>query len=138
MNNGIKPSFSTVTIADYDEAMRRLFRAETERDEAQDKVRVAQDECDRIRRQLFGCEPAQAESPSSLVELPMGSSDGSSHMPKILAFLASQPGRTAKANAIVAALGVEKESSIRSALVRMVKPKDGRLVSPKRGYYRLA
>lgn len=120
-------------VGDYEMAMRRLFRAETGLNEAQIELQAAKADCDSLRQRLFGADT----SPEAKIEAD-GSQDDRSHMPRILAYLAAQPGRMAKANDIVDALGREKESSIRSALVRMAQGKDGRLTRAKRGYYRIA
>lgn len=133
MGDPITTKLATELVADYDAAMRRLFKAEAGVNEAQAELHAAKIECDGLRQRLFGVDTP----PEAKIEAD-GSLDDRSHMPRILAYLAAQPGRMAKANDIVDALGREKESSIRSALVRMAQAKDGRLTRAKRGYYRIA
>jgi hypothetical protein len=133
MGDTIITKHASELVCDYETAMRRQFRAEASLNEAQIELQAAKSECDLLRQQLFGVDsPPEAKLEAD------GSTDDRSHMPRILAYLAAQPGRMAKANEIVDALGREKESSIRSALVRMAQGKDGRLTRAKRGYYRIA
>lgn len=132
MGDAIITKLASDLVGDYETAMRRLFRAETGLNEAQIELQAAKADCDSLRQRLFG-----VDTPPEVKIEADGSLDDRSHMPRILAYLAVQPGRMAKANDIVDALGREKESSIRSALVRMAQAKDGRLTRAKRGYYRI-
>lgn len=135
--------FDPKAVNDYEMALRELFEAESLLKDAQLRADDARRKSNEARQRLFedrlsGPLVGEREASTGIPPILVDDRNDRSHMPKILAFLEKQPGKMAKADVIVDALGREKESSIRSALVRMALEKDGRLKRPKRGYYKLA
>ncbi len=125
-------------MSEYETSLRELIESENALKNAEAKHEAARLKFEAARHRLMSDQPKERDQEVKIADLQPTAPDDQSHMPKILAFLANQPGKVAKADAVVVALGPDKASSIRSALVRMALPKDGRLIRPKRGYYKLA
>jgi len=125
-------------MSEYETSLRELIESENALKNAETKHEAARLNFEAARQRLMSDPPVEQHQESQNISPQPPTSDDQSHMPKILAFLARQPGKVAKADAVVEALGSDKASSIRSAMVRMALPKDGRLIRPKRGYYKLA